>query len=88
MALYLHRFQGKCATGDQFTYGWHANSLRDLATAQGAAVSWNATLWTGGLAGNGLRDHVTADVSMLNVTTTTMSWYCRSHSFFSQKLWL
>jgi len=72
MALYLHRFQGKCAAGDQFTYGWHANSLRDLATAQAAAVAWNATVWNGAAAGNGYRDHVTADVSMLNVITTTI----------------
>lgn len=73
MTLYLHRFQGKCAGGDQFIYGWHANSARTLANAQAAAVTWNAVVWNGAAAGNGFKDHVTADVSMLNVTTTEIN---------------
>jgi hypothetical protein len=69
MTLFLHKFQGKCAAGDQFTYSWWANSTRSLAAAQTAAWDWNAALWLGAVAGNGLRDHLPVDVAMQNVTT-------------------
>ena len=73
MTLYLHKFQGSLAAGDQFNYGWWANSNRTLAAAQAAAVAWNATLWNGAVAGNGYKDHVTAGVSMLNVITVSVN---------------
>jgi hypothetical protein len=73
MTLYLHRFTGSLAAGDMFTYAWHANSGRSLALAQLAAVGWNADVWNGASAGNGYKDHVTAGVSMLTVTTVSIN---------------
>lgn len=73
VTLYLHRFQGSLAAGDQFIYGWHSNSIRSLSAAQLAAVTWNQTLWNGSVAGNGLKDHLTAGVSMLNVFTVSIN---------------
>jgi len=73
MTLYLHRFTGSLAAGDQFTYGWYAESNRSLANAQLAAVAWNLDLWGGASAGNGYKDHVTAGVSMLIVTTVSIN---------------
>ena len=69
MALYKHIFTGICAAGDGFSYQWHANSIRDIATAHGAAIVWNQTLWNGAVAGNGYKDHLTALVSMASVKT-------------------
>ncbi len=69
MALYKHVFSGLCAAGDGFTYGWYANSIRDIATAHAAVIAWNATLWNGASAGNGYKDHVVAGVSMASVKT-------------------
>jgi hypothetical protein len=69
MALYVHRFQGVNAAGDQFTYSWWSNSVRTLAAANGAAMTWNATLWNGATAGNGLKDHCNAGTAMQNVST-------------------
>jgi hypothetical protein len=73
MPLHLHRFVGKCAAGDMFSYGWYANGIRDLDTAHNAAVLWNAALWNGATAGNGYKDHTTADVSMLRVITAEIT---------------
>jgi hypothetical protein len=72
MTLYYHRFSGSLAAGDQFNYGWFANSVRSLAAAQAAAVAWNATLWNGATAGNGYKDHVANNVAMANVSTVTI----------------
>lgn len=69
MTLFLHKFIGKCAAGDQFNYGWHATSIRSIDDAHAAAIVWNQTLWNGATAGNGYKDHTTADVSMLSVIT-------------------
>lgn len=69
MTLYYHRFQGNCAAGDQFNYGWYATSIRSLAAAQAAAVAWNATVWNGVAPGQGYKDHVNNLVGMQNVTT-------------------
>lgn len=69
MALYKHIFTGICAAGDGFSYQWHANSIRDIATAHGAAIVWNQTLWNGAVAGNGYKDHVTGLVQMASVKT-------------------
>jgi len=73
MSVFRHRFVGKCAAGDQFVYQWYAESIRTIAQAQLAAVAWNAALWNGATAGNGYKDHVTADVSMLTVITAEIS---------------
>ncbi len=73
MTLYYHRFQGKCAAGDIFNYGWHVDSVRALAAAHGAAVVWNDTLWNGSVAGNGYKDHCSVDVAMQAVTTTEIN---------------
>lgn len=73
MALYQHRFIGHTADGDVFMYSWWADSTRTLANAQAAAVTWNATLWGGATAGNGLEDHVTAQVGMDLVTTVEIT---------------
>lgn len=70
MTLYYHRFTGSLAAGDQFSYGWFANSDRSLSLAQINAVAWNLALWNGASAGNGYKDHVPAGCSMQNVTTT------------------
>lgn len=72
MALYKHTFTGICAAGDGFSYSWHANSIRDIGTAHGAAIVWNQGLWNGASAGNGYKDHVTAGVSMANVKTAQL----------------
>lgn len=72
MVLYQHRFQGHTADGDQWMYSWWATSNRNLVDAQAAAVAWNATLWGGATAGNGLEDHVTAQVGNDIVTTVSV----------------
>lgn len=69
MTLYKHVFTGMCAAGDQFNYGWYANSLRTLAAAQTAALAWNSTLWNGAVAGNGYQDHCSTDVAVTQVKT-------------------
>lgn len=72
MPLYEHAFSGATAEGETFTYTWWANSIRALADAQTAAVAWNLALWNGASAGNGLKDHVTAGVTMQSVKTITV----------------
>lgn len=72
MTLFYHRFTGACAAGDQFNYGWFANSTRSLAAAQTAAVAWNATLWNGATSGHGWKDHCVGGTTMQNVTTVTI----------------
>lgn len=73
MTLYRHRFTGKCAAGDQFSYQWYANSIRTVDGAHTAAITWNQVLWDGATAGNGYKDHCTADVSMLGVITAEIN---------------
>lgn len=73
MTLYQHRFLGHTAAGELFMYSWWANSTRNLADAQAAAVAWNITLWDGATAGNGLSDHTTADVGIDQITTVTVN---------------
>jgi len=73
MALYQHRFVGHTADGDTFMYSWWADSTRTLVNAQAAAVAWNAALWSGATAGNGLEDHITAEVGMDLVTTVEIT---------------
>jgi hypothetical protein len=73
MPLFLHKFSGLCAAGDQFSYQWYANSIRDIDTAHAAAIVWNQVLWNGATAGNGYKDHVTADVSMAAVITAEIN---------------
>lgn len=72
MPLYQHRFLGHTADGDNWMYSWWATSNRNLVDAQAAAVAWNAALWAGATAGNGLEDHVTAEVGNDSVTTVTV----------------
>jgi hypothetical protein len=72
MVLYQHRFLGHTADGDNWMYSWWATSNRSLVDAQAAAVAWNAALWAGATAGNGLEDHVTAEVGNDSVTTVTI----------------
>jgi len=72
MVLYQHRFLGHTADGDNWMYSWWATSNRSLVDAQAAAVAWNAALWAGATAGNGLEDHVTAQVGVDSVTTVTI----------------
>lgn len=69
MTLYQHRFQGHTADGEGFMYTWWATSVRSLVDAHNEALTWNATLWGGATAGNGLEDHVTAEVGMDTLTT-------------------
>jgi len=73
MVLYQHRFLGHTADGDNFMYSWWATSNRSLVDAQAAAVAWNAALWAGATAGNGLEDHVTAQVGVDSVTTVSVN---------------
>jgi hypothetical protein len=73
MPTFRHRFTGKCAAGDQFSYQWYAGSVRTIDAAHAAAITWNQALWDGATAGNGLKDHVTADVSMLDVVTAEIN---------------
>ena len=73
MPLFKHRFVGRCAAGDQFSYQWYADSIRDIDTAHSAAIVWNQTLWNGATAGNGYKDHVTADVAMNTVITSEIT---------------
>jgi len=72
MVLYQHRFLGHTADGDNWMYSWWATSNRNLVDAQAAAVAWNAALWAGATAGNGLEDHVTAQVGNDSVTTVSV----------------
>lgn len=73
MPLYQHRFSGVTAAGDVFMYTWWANSIRDIANAQVAAVNWNALLWNGPGGVNGFKTHVVAGVAMVNVTTVQVT---------------
>jgi hypothetical protein len=73
MPIYRHRFIGQCAAGDQFSYQWHANSIRSIADAHSAALAWNLALWNGATAGNGYKDHVTSDVQGLTVITAQIN---------------
>jgi len=73
MALYQHRFTGHTADGDTWMYSWWATSNLSLVAAQAAAVQWNADLWAGATAGNGLEDHVTAEVGVDSVTTVEIT---------------
>lgn len=73
MPLYQHRFSGHTSSNETFMYTWWANSIRSLADAHTAAQAWNALLWNGATAGNGYKDHVTANVGMDNVTTVTIT---------------
>ncbi len=73
MPVYRHRFTGTLAAGDQFSYQWYVNSIRDIGTAHGAAIVWNQTVWNGATAGNGYKDHVTADVAMASVITAEIN---------------
>lgn len=73
MPLYQHRFSGHTASSETFMYTWWANSIRSAADAHAAAIAWNALLWNGAVAGNGYKDHVTANVGMDNVTTVTIT---------------
>lgn len=72
MPLYEHAFTGSTAEGETFTYTWWANSIRSLNDAHASAMGWNLTLWNGATAGNGLKDHVTAGVSMQSIKTITV----------------
>src|SRR3546814_4835373 len=56
MALYLQRFGGSLETGDEFIYGWYADSASSIDAAQGAAVNWISDLLDGAVAGQGLED--------------------------------
>jgi hypothetical protein len=73
MPLFKHKFIGTLAAGDQFSYQWHSNSIRDVDGAHAAAIIWNAALWNGATAGNGWKDHVTAGVSMTAVITSEIT---------------
>jgi len=73
MPLYQHRFSGHTASNETFMYTWWANSIRSLADAHAAAIAWNLLLWNGASAGNGYKDHVTANVGMANVTTVQIT---------------
>jgi hypothetical protein len=73
MPLYQHRFSGNTSSNETFMYTWWANSIRSLADAHAAAIAWNALVWNGASAGNGYKDHVTANVGMANVTTVTIT---------------
>lgn len=73
MPLYRHRFVGRCAAGDQFSYQWHVSSIRDIDTAHAAVIVWNQNVWNGASAGNGWKDHVTADVAMNSVITSEIN---------------
>lgn len=72
MVLYQHRFLGHTADGDNWMYSWWATSNRNLVDAQAAAVAWNAALWAGATATNGLEDHITAQVGNDSVTTVVV----------------
>lgn len=66
MTLYQHRFHGTLPAGDQFVFSWWANSTRNLADAQTAALDW-LTDFTGGAAG--FASKVTDGVVFDRVTT-------------------
>lgn len=72
MALYLHRFQGVCASGDSFGFSWWSDSTSNLATAQAGAVAWAGDLWAGPGAGLGWQDQITAGVQLTRVATSTI----------------
>lgn len=73
MPLYQHRFSGHTSSNETFMYTWWANSIRSLADAHTAAQTWNGLLWNGASAGNGYKDHVTANVGMDTVTTVQIT---------------
>ena len=73
MPLYKHRFIGTLAAGDQFSYQWYANEVRDIDTSHAAAVAWNQDLWNGASAGNGYKDHVTPGATMTSVVTAQIT---------------
>lgn len=72
MSLYLHKFSGFVPSGESYSYGWKAQSIRTLTAAHSAAIAWNDTLWDGATAGNGLEDHLTIDTSLTSVVTVQL----------------
>lgn len=73
MALYQHRFQGSCASGDAFGFSWWSDSTSNLATVQAAAVTWAATLWAGAVAGSGWEDQITSGVVLNRIATSLIN---------------
>ena len=73
MPLYRHRFVGTCAAGDEWSYQWYADSIRDINTAHAAAVVWQQAVWLGASAGNGYRDHVSINVFTSSVITAQIN---------------
>src|SRR5882762_615264 len=69
MAVYRHKFSGVCAAGDEWSYQWYADSIRDIGSAHAAAVIWQQNVWLGATAGNGYRDHTTVGVFTTSVIT-------------------
>jgi len=66
MTLYQHRFHGSLPAGDEFVFSWWANSVRNLASAQAAAVGWILDFMEGA---NGLFTKTTAGVVINRVST-------------------
>jgi len=73
MALYQHRFQGTCASGDSFGFAWWSDSTSNLSTAQDGAVAWAAALWAGAVAGSGWEDQITSGVVLNRVATSLIN---------------
>lgn len=73
MPVYRHKFSGVCAAGDEWSYQWYADSIRDIATAHSAAVVWQQTVWNGATAGNGYKDHTAVNVLTSSVITAQIN---------------
>lgn len=73
MPLYLHKFSGTCATGEDWSFSWWSNSTADTSNAQAAAVTWLNTFWAGPGGTDGYASAVTADVVAQLVRTSLIT---------------
>lgn len=65
--VFQHRFSGGLAGGDTWMFGWWATSAFGIDTVHNAGIAWANAFWTGGY-----DSVVTADVTMLSLTTVNV----------------
>lgn len=73
MALYAHKFSGKVATGEDYSFGFWANGSSTLEQVHAAAIQWLSDFWAGPGGTNGYGSLVTAGVTATLVRTAVIT---------------
>lgn len=73
MALYAHKFSGKVATGEDYSFGFWATGSSTLEQVHAAAIQWLADFWNGPGGTNGYGSLVTAGVTATLVRTAVIT---------------